>query len=456
MKLQSITAISPIDGRYNDKVAELRPIFSEYGLIYYRLAVEIKWLQMLSSNKDITEIQSFDNKTNSFLTKLLDDFNEVEAQRIKEIEESTNHDVKAIEYYLKEKLSTKSELNNSLEFVHFCCTSEDINNLSYALMLREGINKILISKLDDVIANLTQMSKKYTDISMLSFTHGQPASPTTIGKELINFVDRLSKQRKVIIDIKLMGKMNGAVGNYNAHLLAYPKINWPQVSKEFIESLGIYYNPYTTQIEPHDYMAEIFHACIRINNILIDFCRDIWTYISIGYFKQKLLSNEVGSSTMPHKVNPIDFENAEGNLGLANALYSHLSDKLAISRLQRDLSDSTVLRNIGVGFSYMLIALKSIEKGLSKLEVNQQKISQDLDNCWEILAEPIQTIMRKNGIKNPYEKLKEFTRGNKITEAALKEFIDQLELTDNIKNELKKLKPNEYIGNASIIVKKYK
>jgi len=453
--LQFITAISPIDGRYCEKTAEFRPIFSEYGLIYHRLMIEIRWLQFLSNNKNINELKSLTDQSNYFLNGLLEKFDETEALKVKNIEKETNHDVKAIEYYLKEKLQTHPELKNCIEFIHFGCTSEDINNLAHALMLKKGRDEILIPELKDVINNLHQISRDYADIPMLSRTHGQPASPTTVGKEIINFVSRLNQQCETLSSVKLLGKMNGAVGNYNAHIYTYPNIDWPEFAQKFIDSLGINPNTLTTQIEPHDYMAELFHASIRINNILIDFCRDIWTYISIGYFKQKSLSNEVGSSTMPHKVNPIDFENAEGNLGLANAIYTHLSNKLPISRLQRDLTDSTVLRNVGIGFSYTLIAFKSINKGLSKLEVNKDKISQDLDECWEILAEPIQTIMRKHGIPEPYEKLKKFTRGNKITENALKDFIKQLDLPDDVKNDLKNLRPSQYIGNASEVVKKY-
>jgi adenylosuccinate lyase len=448
MQLTSLTAISPIDGRYGDKLECLRPIFSEFGLIRHRIMVEIRWLQALAAHNDILEISTLSEHANKVLNGIVDNFSEEDAQRIKNIERTTNHDVKAVEYFIKEKIAGNRELENISEFIHFACTSEDINNLSHALMLREGRGQVLLPQLDEVIECIKALAKYHADRPMLSRTHGQPASPTTLGKEMANVVFRLQRQRDQIAAIELLGKINGAVGNYNAHLAAYPNIDWPKFAQQFVESLGIKWNPYTIQIEPHDYIAELFHALSRCNSILIDFCRDVWSYISLGYFNQKTIGDETGSSTMPHKVNPIDFENAEGNLGIANALLTHLAEKLPISRWQRDLTDSTVLRNLGVGFAHNSIALQSILRGMSKLEANNDVMQADLDKNWEVLAEPIQTIMRRFGVDRPYEKLKELTRGQCIKPEALKLFIDSLDIPDAAKASLKTMTPANYTGNA--------
>ena len=449
MQLSSLTAVSPVDGRYASKTSALRPIFSEYGLIRFRVMVEVRWLQRLAAHPGISEVAPFSAQANALLNVLAENFEITHAERVKEIERTTNHDVKAVEYLLKEQAAKLPELANVSEFIHFACTSEDINNLSHALMLREGRDTVLLPQMRQVAESIRQLAVQFADISMLARTHGQPASPTTLGKELANVVYRLERQIKQIAAVPLLGKINGAVGNYNAHLSAYPDIDWEVNAREFIENeLGLEFNPYTTQIEPHDYIAELFDAIARFNTILIDFDRDIWGYISLGYFKQKTIAGEIGSSTMPHKVNPIDFENSEGNLGIANALLQHLASKLPISRWQRDLTDSTVLRNLGVGFAHSLMAYEATLKGISKLELNQQRIAADLDACWEVLAEPIQTVMRRYAIENPYEKLKELTRGKGITPQALLDFIDQLEMPLEAKQELKKLTPASYIGNA--------
>ncbi len=449
MDLNSLTAISPIDGRYGSKTAELRPIFSEYGLIRQRVIVEVRWLQSLAAHPAIPEVPAFSPATQEQLEQIVSSFAETDAQRVKEIERTTNHDVKAVEYLLKEKIAGNTELERVNEFVHFACTSEDINNLSHAMMLRDGRDTVLLPLADKVIAAIRALAHAHAEQPMLSRTHGQPASPTTLGKEMANVVARLRRQREQIADTTLMGKINGAVGNYNAHLSAYPEVDWAAHAKQFVESLGIEWNPYTIQIEPHDYMAELFDAVARFNTILIDFCRDIWSYISIGYFKQKTVAGEVGSSTMPHKVNPIDFENAEGNLGIANALFDHLAIKLPVSRWQRDLTDSTVLRNMGVGFAYSTIAWHSALRGIAKLEVNSAALNADLESNWEVLAEPIQTVMRRYGIEQPYEKLKALTRGQRIDQAGMRDFIDGLALPEQVKSSLKAMTPATYIGNAA-------
>ena len=448
MDLTTLTAVSPVDGRYGGKTDAYRNVFSEYGLIRHRVLVEVRWLQSLAAHRQIPEVPELGEHANNILNNLVHKFSLEDAQRVKNIERTTNHDVKAVEYFLKEKIAGNDELEAISEFIHFACTSEDINNLSHALMLREGRDQILLPTLDEVINAVRQLAHDHADKPMLSRTHGQPASPTTLGKEMANVAHRLQRQREQIVSVTLLGKINGAVGNYNAHLSAYPEVDWAAHAKDFVESLGLNWNPYTIQIEPHDYMAELFDAIGRFNNILIDFCRDVWGYISIGYFKQKTVAGEVGSSTMPHKVNPIDFENAEGNLGIANALFDHLSLKLPVSRWQRDLTDSTVLRNMGVGFAYTQIALNSVMRGIGKLEANEQRLQEDLLANWEVLAEPIQTVMRRYGIEKPYEKLKELTRGHRIDQQGMQNFIDSLDLPENVKSELKALTPATYIGNA--------
>jgi adenylosuccinate lyase len=454
LALSSLTALSPTDGRYASKTADLRAFFSEYGLIYHRVLVEIRWLQKLASHNQITEVAPFSDSANNYLDAILNDFSPEDAERVKTIERTTNHDVKAIEYYLKEKISAHAELHAVSEFIHFACTSEDINNLSYALMLKGGRDEVMLAEQDEVIAAIRTMAHDYAEIPLLSRTHGQPATPSTLGKEMANVVYRLQKQREHIANTQILGKINGAVGNYNAHIAAYPDIDWEQFAEEFVQSLGLQWNPYTIQIEPHDYIAEMFDAVARYNTILIDFCRDIWSYISLGHFKQKVIKGEVGSSTMPHKVNPIDFENAEGNLGIANALMSHLSQKLPISRWQRDLTDSTVLRTLGVGMGHSSIAYQSALKGISKLEVNPASISADLDANWEVLAEPIQTVMRRYNIEQPYEKLKELTRGQKINADILQAFVEKLDMPDEAKTALAQMTPANYLGNAIAQAKK--
>ena len=449
MQLSSLTAVSPVDGRYASKTSALRPIFSEYGLIRFRVMVEVRWLQRLAAHTEIAEVAPFSAAANALLNSLAENFELAHAERVKEIERTTNHDVKAVEYLLKEQAAKLPELDKISEFIHFACTSEDINNLSHALMLREGRDGVLLPLMRQTAEAIRQLAIKFAAVPMLSRTHGQPASPTTLGKELANVVYRLERQIAQVAAVPLLGKINGAVGNYNAHLSAYPAIDWQANAKQFIEAdLGLQFNPYTTQIEPHDYIAELFDAIARFNTILIDFDRDIWGYISLGYFKQRTIAGEIGSSTMPHKVNPIDFENSEGNLGIANALLQHLASKLPISRWQRDLTDSTVLRNLGVGFAHSIMAYEATLKGISKLELNEARIVADLDACWEVLAEPIQTVMRRYAIDNPYEKLKELTRGKGISPEALLSFIDGLDMPAAAKAELKQLTPANYIGNA--------
>jgi len=448
MHLDFLTAISPIDGRYAAKTESLRGIFSEYGLIYHRLLVEIRWLQTLSKTADIDEVPEFSEAANTLLESIIENFDPSEAQRIKEIERTTNHDVKAVEYYLKQQVAQNPELDAVSEFIHFACTSEDINNLSHALMLRSGRDQILIPMANEALDRITRLAHQYAAVPMMSRTHGQPASPTTLGKEFANVAYRMRRQLKQIEAVEILAKLNGAVGNYNAHLSAYPGSDWPSIARQFVESLGVGWNPYTTQIEPHDYIAELFDALARFNTIMIDFSRDTWSYISIGYFKQRAIAGEVGSSTMPHKVNPIDFENAEGNFGIANAVLHHLAQKLPISRWQRDLTDSTVLRNLGTGIGHTIIALDSLKRGIDKLEVNADAIAADLEHNWEVLAEPIQTVMRRYGIEQPYEKLKALTRGQKIDAEAIRQFVEALEIPDSAKQELIKLTPSAYIGNA--------
>ncbi len=447
MNVDTLLAISPLDGRYSDKTERLRTIFSEFGLIRSRVYVEVKWLQYLAHHEAITEV-SFSQEAHAVLESLVTDFSITDAQRIKDIERTTNHDVKAVEYFIKEYIKDNIELAPHLEFIHFGCTSEDINNLSHALMLSQG-REVICEELHAVITAISRLVTLYADIPMLSRTHGQTASPTTLGKEMANVVARLERQFHALDQVLIMGKFNGAVGNYNAHLSAYPELNWQKISEDFITSLGVTYNKFTTQIEPHDYIAEYFNTLNRSNAILIDFARDIWSYISIGYFKQKTIKGEVGSSTMPHKVNPIDFENAEGNLGIANVIQTHLSEKLLISRWQRDLTDSTVLRNLGVGIGHALIAYASLTKGISKLEVNEAAIYADLDDAWEVMAEPIQTVMRRYGVPNAYEKLKELTRGERITKEVITEFIQSLDIPTEAKQTLLALSPRTYTGDAS-------
>jgi len=456
MQLSPLNAISPVDGRYGNKVAALRPIFSEFGLIKYRVTVEVRWLQKLAQTADITEVPVFSSQANALLDDLVANFSEQDAQQIKNIEATTNHDVKAVEYFLKEKVAKNAELNAVTEFIHFACTSEDINNLSHGLMLKDCREQVLLPMADEILAAIKTLAIEYQHIPMMCRTHGQPASPSTLGKEMANVYIRLQRQRQQIAQIEILGKINGAVGNYNAHLSAYPELNWHQFSETFVQSLGLTWNAFTTQIEPHDYIAELFDAVVRFNTILIDFDRDLWGYIALGHFKQKTIAGEIGSSTMPHKVNPIDFENSEGNLGIANALFTHLGQKLPISRWQRDLTDSTVLRNLGVGFAHALIAYQATLKGISKLEVNEQNLANELNQNWEVLAEPIQTVMRRYGIEKPYEKLKELTRGKRVDGVAIREFIDNLTLPEAVKAELKTLTPASYIGRAAAFVDELK
>lgn len=446
----ALTALSPLDGRYASKCDALRPYLSEFGLIHARVTVEIRWLQALAKHPDIGEITPLSKETNDKLDAIISNFSEEDALRIKEIERTTNHDVKAVEYFLKEKICDIDELKNAGEFIHFACTSEDINNLSHALMLKSG-RDVLITSMQTIIDEIAKLADNHASTPMLSRTHGQTASPTTLGKEMANVAYRLHRQLKQFKNVELLGKINGAVGNYNAHLSAYPTLDWIKHSQNFVESLDLTFNPYTTQIEPHDYMAELFDALRRFNTILIDFNRDVWGYISLGYFKQKLKDGEVGSSTMPHKVNPIDFENSEGNLGLANAVLSHLGEKLPISRWQRDLTDSTVLRNMGVGFAQSLIAFEACLKGIGKLQINEQRLSDDLDHAQEVLAEPIQTVMRRYNIEKPYEKLKALTRGQMMTREMMTDFVNSDELSAvpaNARERLTELTPATYIGNA--------
>ncbi|ENX23180.1 adenylosuccinate lyase [Acinetobacter vivianii] len=449
--MNALTALSPLDGRYASKCDALRPFLSEFGLIHARVTVEVRWLQALANRAEIIEVAPFSNETNAALDAIVTNFSEEDANRIKEIERTTNHDVKAVEYFLKEKIANIDELKNAGEFIHFACTSEDINNLSHALMLKNG-REVLVASMKQLLNAISALATTHAEQPMLSRTHGQTASPTTLGKEMANVAYRLARQIKQFENVELLGKINGAVGNYNAHLSAYPEIDWAAHAQAFVESLGLAFNPYTTQIEPHDYMAELFDALRRFNTILIDFNRDVWGYISLGYFKQKLKDGEVGSSTMPHKVNPIDFENSEGNLGIANAVLGHLGEKLPVSRWQRDLTDSTVLRNMGVGFAQSLIAFDACLKGVGKLELNAARLNEDLDQAQEVLAEPIQTVMRRYNVEKPYEKLKALTRGQAMTRDMMVNFVkgDELaQVPEDERTRLAELTPATYTGNAA-------
>jgi len=449
MNLTSLTALSPIDGRYAEKTYGLRAIFSEYGLIRYRVQVEARWLEALAAHPGIPEVPALSAEAVQRLKVIADQIDVQDAQRVKVIEATTNHDVKAVEYYLKEKIANSEELSAIKEFIHFACTSEDINNLAYALMLRDARSQVLLPALDKLIASLSNLSRRYAEQPMLARTHGQPASPTTLGKEMAVFAQRLKRQRQQLADVAILGKINGAVGNYNAHMAAYPEVDWAGVGEDFVRSLGLQPSPATTQIEPHDFIAEYFHALMRANTILIDFCRDIWAYISVGYFRQRTVEGEVGSSTMPHKVNPIDFENAEGNLGLANAILGHLTEKLPISRWQRDLTDSTVLRNLGVGVAHAVVAFQAMDKGIGKLEADAWRMDRDLNDNWEVLGEAIQTVMRRYGLPEPYEQLKRLTRGQKLGRDAIRAFVQELPLPEADKQRLLEMTPASYIGNAS-------
>jgi adenylosuccinate lyase len=453
MPLTELSALSPLDGRYASKTDALRPILSEAGFMHHRVKVEIAWLLALSE-AGLDELKPFSAESKARLQKLAAEFTEQDAARIKAIEATTNHDVKAVEYWLKEKVQGDPELVAASEFIHFACTSEDINNTSHGMMLHTARDTVLLPALDKLIERLSEIAHQHADMPMMSRTHGQPASPTTMGKEIANVVARLRRAQQSIATVEILGKMNGAVGNYNAHLSAYPKVDWQAFSREVVEQrLGLTFNPYTIQIEPHDYIAELFDAIARANTILIDLSRDVWGYISLGFFKQKTKAGEIGSSTMPHKVNPIDFENAEGNLGMANAVLRHMAEKLPISRWQRDLTDSTVLRNIGVGFGYTLLAYDSCLRGLNKLEANPARMAEDLDQNWEVLAEPVQTVMRRYGIENPYEQLKELTRGKGISQAALREFIQGLAIPQDAKDRLLAMTPATYTGLAAQLAK---
>ncbi len=455
MELTALNALSPLDGRYQSKLDALRPYFSEYALVRHRALVEVEWLKALAAAPQLAEIAPFSAATVKELDDTIVDFGETEAGEVKAIESRTNHDVKALEYWLKERFDGNPEIRKASEFIHFACTSEDINNLSHALMLKSARDTVLLPMLDSMIAKLADLAHDLADAAMLAHTHGQPASPTTLGKEIANVVYRLRRQRQQLAATEILGKINGAVGNFNAHLSAYPEFDWEAFAQRFVEGLGLTYNPYTIQIEPHDYMAELYDALSRINTILIDLDRDVWGYISMGYFKQKVKEGEVGSSTMPHKVNPIDFENSEGNLGLANAVLGHLSEKLPISRWQRDLTDSTVLRNMGVAFGYSLLGYDSCLKGLNKLEANRARLADDLDNSWEVLAEPIQTVMRRYGVENPYEQLKALTRGKGgITKEALHEFIATLAIPQDAKDRLLAMTPASYIGKGAELARR--
>ena len=455
MNLSPLNAISPIDGRYRNKTKTLSPYFSEFALTYYRLMVEIRWLESLALNEAIPEVAPLDKTSKDFLNALLANFDETQALQVKAFEQQTNHDVKAIEYYLKDKCQNNAQLESISGFIHFACTSEDINNLAYALMVKQAIAQVIQPALAEITGGITLLGKQHADVAMLAHTHGQPATPTTMGKELVNFAARLKRPQQQLAEVLIPGKFNGAVGNYNAHVIAYPEVDWRKHCSNFVTSLGLSFNPYTTQIEPHDGIAEVSQIMVRINNILLDYTQDIWSYISLGYFKQKTVANEVGSSTMPHKVNPIDFENAEGNLGLSNALFSHFANKLTQSRLQRDLSDSTVLRNLGVAFSYSLIAYSSLAKGNDKLQINHIALKNDLDANWEVLAEAIQTVMRRYNVPNAYEQLKDLTRGQGIDENSLKVFINTLAIPEHAKQKLITLTPGTYTGLATQLVKAF-
>ncbi len=449
MKPSNLRAISPADGRYADKVGELRDIFSEYGLIRFRVLVEVRWLQCLADEPSIPEVAPLSSVMKDVLNALVDRFSLDEAERVKAIEATTNHDVKAVEYFIRERLGDGPETSVLKDFVHFGCTSEDINNLAYALMLRSARSEALMPRFRKLDRQLADLAKRHAGVPMLSRTHGQTASPTTVGKEFANVVHRLRRAQRSLAEVTILGKFNGAVGNYNAHLIAYPDADWPAISQRFVESLGVESNSHTTQIEPHDYTAEFAHALIRINTLLIDLCRDVWGYISLGYFRQKLAKDEVGSSTMPHKVNPIDFENAEGNLGMSSAMLGHFSEKLPVSRWQRDLTDSTVQRNFGVAIGYSVIALESLFKGIGKLQLDEAAVAADIDDAWEVLAEAIQTVMRRYAIPEPYEKLKALTRGQAVTQELLLEFVQSLEIPDDEKDRLQALTPRSYIGLAT-------
>ena len=449
----ALTDLSPVDGRYANKVSPLRAILSEYGLIRFRVEVEVRWLEALALEPLILEVPALSQEASHILNLLVSEFSVEDAERVKEIERTTNHDVKAVEYFLKEKIKGHQELENISEFIHFACTSEDINNLAYALMVKAARDEVMLPAMARLLSDLIDKAHDYAGQPMLSRTHGQPATPSTVGKEFANVAARLKRQLQQIEKVDILGKINGAVGNYNAHQVAYPDIDWPLFGRRFVESLGLSFNPYTTQIEPHDYLAELFHAQSRFNTILMDFDRDVWGYISLGFFRQVTVAGEVGSSTMPHKVNPIDFENSEGNLGLANALFSHLAEKLPLSRWQRDLTDSTVLRNMGVGFAHTLIALEAALKGLGKLALNRESLEADLAANPEVLAEPIQTVMRRHGIEKPYEKLKELTRGQRIDTATLRSFIDALEIPEDAKGRLLALSPRDYTGYAEALAR---
>ncbi|CEG56288.1 adenylosuccinate lyase [Legionella fallonii] len=455
MTLTPLNAISPIDGRYVNKTRALSPYFSEFALTYYRLMVEIRWLEALAANGTIEEVPPLDAESKKFLSDLIANFDESEAEKIKDFEKQTNHDVKAIEYYLRDKFKNNDALNAIGGFIHFACTSEDINNLAYALMVKQAIAQVIQPTLAEIMGGITLLGKQHGDVAMLARTHGQPATPTTMGKELVNFVARLKRPQQQLAEVLIPGKFNGAVGNYNAHVIAYPEVDWRKHCANFVTSLGLSFNPYTTQIEPHDGLAEVSQIMVRINNILLDYTQDIWSYISLGYFKQKTVAAEVGSSTMPHKVNPIDFENAEGNLGLANALFIHFTNKLTQSRLQRDLSDSTVLRNIGVAFSYSLIAYHSIAKGNDKLQINKRALEHDLNENWEVLAEAVQTVMRRFNVPEAYEQLKTLTRGQGVDAESLKNFINNLSIPDEAKAQLLTLTPATYTGLAVQLVKAF-
>lgn len=455
MQFNALTALSPLDGRYQSKTDALRPIFSEYGLLRFRVTVEVRWLQKLAETTAIQEVPLLSKKAIDYLNDIIANFDVQDAQRIKEIEATTNHDVKAVEYFLKEKCQALPELAAISEFIHFACTSEDINNLSHALMLKTAREEFILPEWKKLINEISKLAEAYKTIPLLSRTHGQPASPTTVGKEMVNVAYRLQRQYQQLQKAEILGKINGAVGNYNAHLSAYPNVDWHLFSQQFVQSLGIDWNPYTTQIEPHDYIAEFFDCVVRFNTIIIDFNRDIWGYIALNHFKQRTIAGEIGSSTMPHKVNPIDFENSEGNLGVANALMTHLAQKLPVSRWQRDLTDSTVLRNLGVGLGYCAIAYASTLKGISKLEVNEAHLLAELDQNWEVLAEPIQTVMRRYGIEKPYEKLKELTRGKRVDQQTMQQFIDGLAIPEEEKARLKQLTPATYIGSAIQLVEAF-
>ncbi|GGI91609.1 adenylosuccinate lyase [Legionella impletisoli] len=455
MTLSPLNAISPIDGRYLSKTRKLNSYFSEQALIYYRLLVEIRWLESLAQNPQVKEISKLGSNEKTFLKSILEKFNEREAEEVKAYEKQTNHDVKAVEYYLRDRLQEHDGLKHTTSFIHFALTSEDINNLAYALMIKEAIAKVMLPNLAEITASITLLGKQHAERAMLGRTHGQPATPTTMGKELINFAARLKRPQQQLAEVLISAKCNGAVGNYNAHVVAYPEVDWRAHCSKFVADLGLSFSAYTTQIEPHDGLAEVSHLMIRINNILLDFTKDVWSYISLGYFKQKPVDNEVGSSTMPHKINPIDFENAEGNLGLANALFDHFANKLPLSRLQRDLSDSTVMRNIGVAFAYSLIAYKSIVKGSEKLQINQQALKDDLAETWEVLAEAVQTVMRRYNVPNAYEQLKDLTRGQGIDAESLNAFIESLDIPEKAKKRLLELTPEQYTGLAAQLVKAF-